>query len=177
MGVSANLLKKKKNYQKSILEDFDKCFKSLSDVSFNLNKWFPRIFNVFLYVFFSFFSDFVVWLLCCVVLFVVLYGVVLILHLVAMFVCLYWKIGFSQSQIQSMIWMSTLQIRKHVYFDDLNFIILFVAILPLYAINLCAVNLFVDSSFMFLAILILIYYINLNEWISFLFSTKKIFST
>jgi len=38
MGISANLLKKKKNYQKSILEDFDKCFKSLSDVSFNLNK-------------------------------------------------------------------------------------------------------------------------------------------
>ncbi|AES73418.1 transmembrane protein, putative [Medicago truncatula] len=35
-----------------------------------------------------------------------------------------------------MIWTSTLQIQKHVHFGDLEFIILSVGILPLYAINL-----------------------------------------
>ena len=49
---------------------------------------------------------------------------------------------------------STLQIRKHEYSGDLDFIILFVGILSLYAINLGVVDLFVDSSFMFLAMLI-----------------------
>jgi hypothetical protein len=45
-----------------------------------------------------------------------------------------------------------LQIRRHGYFGDFNFIILFVVgILSLYAINLDAVSLFVDSSFTFLA--------------------------
>jgi len=43
--------------------------------------------------------------------------------------------NFNQLQIQWMIWASTLQIRKHEYFGDLNFIILFVGILSLYAIN------------------------------------------
>jgi len=43
-----------------------------------------------------------------------------------------------------------LQIRRHEYFDHFNFIILFVAILPLYAINLDA---FTYSSFTFLTIL------------------------
>jgi len=38
--------------------------------------------------------------------------------------------------IQSMIWASTLQIWRHGYHGDINFIILFVGILPLYAINL-----------------------------------------
>jgi len=66
-----------------------------------------------------------------------------------------------------MIWASTLQIQKHEYSGDLDFIILFVGILPLYAINLGAVSFFADSPFTFLAILImllsLMYSINLNE--------------
>jgi len=43
-----------------------------------------------------------------------------------------------------------LQIRKHGYFGDLGFIILFVGILLMYAINLGAVSLFADSPFTFL---------------------------
>ena len=66
-----------------------------------------------------------------------------------------------------MIWASTLQIQKHGYSGDLDFIILFVGILSLYAINLGVVSLFADSPFTFLAILImllsLMYSINLNE--------------
>jgi len=66
-----------------------------------------------------------------------------------------------------MIWASTLQIQKHGYSSDLDFIILFVGILLLYAINLGAVSLFADSPFTFLTILImllsLMYSINLNE--------------
>jgi hypothetical protein len=66
-----------------------------------------------------------------------------------------------------MIWASTLQIQKHGYSGDLDFIILFVGILPLNAINLGAVSLFADSPFTFLAILImllaLMYSINMNE--------------
>jgi len=38
-----------------------------------------------------------------------------------------------------------LQIRKHEYFGNLDFIILFVGILQLYAINLGAMSLFADS--------------------------------
>ncbi|AES69624.1 transmembrane protein, putative [Medicago truncatula] len=53
-----------------------------------------------------------------------------------------------------MIWTITLQIQKHDYFGDLSFIILFVGILPLYAINLGAVSLFVDSPFTFLAMFV-----------------------
>jgi len=59
-----------------------------------------------------------------------------------------------QLQIQTMIWASTLQIRKHGYFGDLDFIILFVGNLPMYAINLGDVSLFVDSSFTFLAMFV-----------------------
>jgi len=44
-----------------------------------------------------------------------------------------------------MICASTLQIRKHEYFGDLNFIILSVGILLLYAINLGVVSLFADT--------------------------------
>jgi len=47
-----------------------------------------------------------------------------------------------------------LQIRKHGYFDELCFIILFVGILPLYAINLGAMSLFADSSITFLAMFV-----------------------
>jgi hypothetical protein len=51
-----------------------------------------------------------------------------------------------------MICASTLQIRKHGHSGDFKFfILLVVGILPLYAINLDAVSLFADSSFMFLA--------------------------
>jgi hypothetical protein len=78
-----------------------------------------------------------------------------------------------------MIWASTLQIRKHGYSGDFNFIILFVVdILRLYAIiNSDAVSLFVDSSFMFLAMLnmwlFLIYSVNLNDEYHYIFATKN----
>jgi len=42
-----------------------------------------------------------------------------------------------------------LQIRKHEYSGDLDFIILSVGILPLYAINLDVVSLIVDSALRF----------------------------
>jgi len=77
----------------------------------------------------------------------------LISRLVAMFVWFLLKNNFSQSQIQSMIWTSTLQIRKHEYSGDLDFIILILVILPLYAINLGVVSLFAHSPFTFLAML------------------------
>ena len=53
-----------------------------------------------------------------------------------------------------MIWVSTLQIREHGYFGGLNFIILYVGILPLYAINLGVVSLFADSPFTFLVMFV-----------------------
>jgi len=43
---------------------------------------------------------------------------------------------------------------KHGYFGGLDFIILFVRILPMYAINLGAVSLFTYSCFMFLAMFV-----------------------
>jgi len=49
------------------------------------------------------------------------------------------------------------------YFGDLRFIILFVGILSLYAINLGDVSLFADSPFTFLAMFVLMYSIDLNE--------------
>lgn len=52
---------------------------------------------------------------------------------------------------------------KHEYSRGLCFIILFICNLPLYAVNLDAVSLFADSPFTFLAMLILMYYIDLNE--------------
>jgi len=66
----------------------------------------------------------------------------------------YWKIYISQLQLQPMIWASTLQIRKHGYFSDLGFIILFVGILSMYVINLGVMSLFSDSPFMFLAMFV-----------------------
>ncbi|AES62419.1 transmembrane protein, putative [Medicago truncatula] len=53
-----------------------------------------------------------------------------------------------------MIWASMLQIRKHEYFGFLDFIILFVGILPLYAIDLGDVSLFAYSSFTFLVMFV-----------------------
>jgi len=53
-----------------------------------------------------------------------------------------------------MIWTSTLQIKKHRYFGDLGFIILFVGILLLYAIYLGVVSLFADSPSTFLAMFV-----------------------
>ena len=53
-----------------------------------------------------------------------------------------------------MIWASTLQIQKHGYFGDLDFIILFVGIFSLYAINLSVVSLFAYSFFTFLAMFV-----------------------
>jgi len=64
-----------------------------------------------------------------------------------------------------MIWASTLQIRKHEYFGDLVFIILFVGILSLYVINLGAVSLFADSPFTFLAMFVS-YVLYQFEWMN-----------
>jgi len=68
-----------------------------------------------------------------------------------------WKISFEQVQIRSMTMIltsSTLQIRRHEYFGDINIVILviFVGISTLlfYAINMDVVSLFTDSSFLFL---------------------------
>jgi len=49
------------------------------------------------------------------------------------------------------------------YFGDLGLIILFVGILPLYAINLGYVSLFADIPFTFLTMFVLMYSIDLNE--------------
>jgi len=63
-------------------------------------------------------------------------------------------ISINQLQIQPMIWASTLKIRKHVNFGDLDFIILSVGILPFCAINLGGVSLFAGSPFTFLAMFV-----------------------
>jgi len=64
-----------------------------------------------------------------------------------------------------MIWVSTLQIRKHEYFGDFKFIILFVGIFPLYVINLDFVSLLADSPFTFLTMLnMLLYLMYPLEW-------------
>jgi len=115
---------------------------------------------------------------CDVVLFVVLCDVVWFRVLLrCSFVPIERSTSVNQLQIQSMIWTSTLQIRKHGYSGDLDLIILFVGILPLYAINLDVVSMFTVSSFTFLAILMMLLYlmysIDLNEWISFCFCKKK----
>ena len=85
----------------------------------------------------------------------------------------YWKTDFSQLQNQSIIYALTLHIWKHKYSGDFDFIILFLCILSLYAINFGETSLFANSSFTYLAMLnmslYLIYYINLNEWTSFYF--------
>jgi len=124
-----------------------------------------------------FFFDFVVRVRCC--LFVVLCGVVWFRVLLrCSFVPIERSTSVNQLQIQSMIWTSTLQIRKHGCSSDLDLSISFVGILPLYAINLDAGSLFAVSSFTFLAILMMLLYlmysIDLNKWISFCFCKKKI---
>jgi len=77
-----------------------------------------------------------------------------------------------------MIWVSTLQIWKHGYFGDLDFIILFVGILPLYAINLGAVSLFADSPLMFLAMIAfdVLYQFEWMNIILLFLSKKKLFT-
>ena len=75
-----------------------------------------------------------------------------------------------------MIWTSTLQIQKQEYSGDLDFIILFVGILPLYAINLGVVSLFADSPFTFIAMFVsnVLYRF---EWMNIvLFLSKKIYN-
>jgi len=62
-----------------------------------------------------------------------------------------------------MIWALALKIRKHVNFSDLCFIILFVGILPFYAINLGDVSLFADSPFTLLAMFVSNVISHLNE--------------
>ena len=74
-----------------------------------------------------------------------------------------------------MIWAWTLKIWKHGYFGDLSFIILFVGILPLYAINLGIVSLFADSPFMFLAMFVsdVLYRFKWMNIVLFLWKEKK----
>jgi len=94
-----------------------------------------------------------------------------------------WKISFEKVQIRSMpmtLTPSTLQIRRHEYFRDLNIVILviFVGIdtLSFYAINIDVVSLFTDSSFSFLTNLNL-YCIDVLyqfEWINIISFCKKI---
>jgi len=136
-------------------------------------------FTIF-YVFFRLFCDFVVTLFVLISRFcaVCFWFPVLVR-------CLFdsgWKISFEQVQIRSMtmtLASSTLQIRKHEYFRDLNIVILviFVGIctLPFYAINMDVVSLFTDSSFLFLANLNL-YCINILdkfEWMNIIYFCKK----
>ena len=89
----------------------------------------------------------------------------------------YWKIYISQLKIQQMIWASTLQIRKHEYFGDLGFIILFVGILPMYAINLGVVSLLADFPFTFLAMFVSNVFYQF-DWMNifFFFCPKRVFS-
>jgi len=70
-----------------------------------------------------------------------------------------------------MIWASMLQIRKYGYFGDLDFIILFVGIFPLYAINLGAVA---NSPFTFLAMFVfdVLYQLQL-EWMNIVLILSK----
>jgi len=115
--------------------------------SFNLNKWFSHL-SSFSFRFFVISSS-----KCGVVLFVILCGIWFRVLLRCSFIS-YWKIYISQLQIQPIIWTSTLQIRKHGYFGDLCFIILFVGILQMYAINFGVMSLFANSPFTFLAMFI-----------------------
>ena len=112
---------------------------------------------------------------CDVVLFVVLCDIWFRVLSRCLFIS-YWKIYISQLQIQPIIWASTLQIRKHGYFGNLGFIILFVGILPMYAINLGGMSLLADSPFTFLAMFIcdVLYRF---EWMNIvLFLSKKNYS-
>jgi len=62
-----------------------------------------------------------------------------------------WKISFEQVQIRSMaLTLASLQIRRHEYSRDFN-IVIFVGISTLlfYVINMDALSLFTDSSFLF----------------------------
>ena len=110
-----------------------------------------------------------------VVLFIVMCGVVWFRVLLWCLFDSYWKITFRQLQIKSIIYASTLKIWKHGYFDHLDFIILFVGILSLSAINL-VLRVCLQIPFTFLALLNILlyvmYYINLNERISFCFCQK-----
>jgi hypothetical protein len=71
--------------------------------------------------------------------------------------------------------------RRHGYSEHFMFVIFvgfvtIVDILPLYAINVDAVSLFTDSSFLVFSNLELycsIYFINLNEWMNIVFNQKK----
>ena len=142
---------------------------------FYLNKWFSQIFS------FSF-SDFVisVWrfvgrrlvaaLVCCPVFVRCLFGSS-------------WQIRFDSVHIQQSMTLasSTLQTRRHRYSEHFKFgifvgFVIFVGILPLYAINVDAVSLFAVSSFSVFSDLELycsMYSINLNEWMNVVFSQKK----
>jgi hypothetical protein len=85
----------------------------------------------------------------------------------------YWNIIFNQLQIQSIIWASTLQLRKHGHSDHFNFIILFVSILPLYAINLYDVILFCRLFFFIFLLLVFDVLYQLLELINIIIFIKK----
>jgi hypothetical protein len=119
-----------------------------------LNKWF-HIFSVFFRLFLWFRR-------LRTTLFVLISRLCAVCFLFPVLVrCLFdsgWKISFEQVHIRSMTMTSassTLQIRRHEYSGDLNIVILvkFVGIdtSMFYAINMDAVSLFTDSSFLFLA--------------------------
>jgi hypothetical protein len=134
---------------------------------FYLNKLFSHRLSV-LAIFLC--CDFDVWVRCCVVR--RLCTTLLIFRLVKVFLQFILKYYLQPIADSIMIWASTLQTRKLGHHGDFNLIILFVGILSLYSINLDAVNLFADSSLLFLAILNLylhmMYSVNYwNEWIFF----------
>jgi hypothetical protein len=144
--------------------------------SFYLNKWFLQI------VSFSFF-DFVVLVRRCV-------GHCLVAALFCCPVlvqCLFgsnWQIRFDSVHIQQSMTLasSTLQTRKHRYFEHFKFVIFvgFVTLvckhLPLYTINADVVILFADSLssiFSDFELYYSMYSINLNEWIDIIFLVNK----
>jgi hypothetical protein len=64
--------------------------------------------------------------------------------------------------------LSTMKIRRHLYFGNFYFVTLFVSLsMPFYVINLDAVSLFADSYFSFLALLNLyLYLMYLSVWMN-----------
>jgi len=149
-------------------------------------SFYPNWISDFTYFLFSFvcFCDFVVSERLCLFWFPVFVRCVFLFPVLVRYLFdSGWKISFEQVQIQSMtmtLASSTLQIRRHEYFGNLIIVILviFVGIytLTFYAINMDAVSLFTDSSFLFLA--------NLNfycidvlyqfKWMNIVYFCKKI---
>jgi hypothetical protein len=135
--------------------------------SLDLNKWFSHISSVFFCVFFR---DFVVWVRCCVVHRLV--RCCMITRLVVVFV---WFILKDQLYIIDSINDLDVNVAdpEPWVFKRFRFYHIIYGICSLYIINLGVLSWFTDSSFTFLAMLILMYSLNLNEWISFCFCQKN----